>query len=114
MEESLERFAAEYGGSVLYASARSAYGIRRMGRILKRTVQALQSQLQKGSFVPDGHELSFHMADKLEAVNITLSEEERMRLTGRIDRVDISETGDRVYVKVIDYRDSSTVCRAHS
>ncbi len=104
VEESLERFAAEYGGSVLYASARSTYGIRRMGRILKRTVQALQSQLQKGSFVPDGHELSFHMADKLEAVNITLSEEERMRLTGRIDRVDISETGDRVYVKVIDYK----------
>lgn len=104
VEKSLDAFAAQYGGSVLYASARSAYGIRRMGRILKRTVQALQSQLRKGSFVPDGHELSFHMADTLEAVNITLSEEEKMRLTGRIDRVDISESEDKVYVKVIDYK----------
>lgn len=104
VEESLEQFAAQYGGSVLYASARSAYGIQRMGRILKRTVQALQSQLKKGSFAPDGHELSFHMANSLETVNIALSEQETMRLQGRIDRVDISESEDRVYVKVIDYK----------
>lgn len=104
VEEAMEQFAAEYGGSVLYASARSAYGIRRMGRILKRTVWALQSQLQSGSFAPDGHEVSFHMADRLEAVNIALSEQEKMRLQGRIDRVDISESEDKVYVKVIDYK----------
>lgn len=104
VEEAMEQFAAEYGNSVLYASARSAYGIRRMSRILKRTVRVLQSQLQKGSFAPDGHEVSFHMADRLEAVNIALSEHEIMRLQGRIDRVDISESEDKVYVKVIDYK----------
>ncbi len=126
VEESLEQFAAEYGGSVLYASARSAYGIRRMGRILKRTVRTLQHQLKKGNFVPDGHEVSFHMVNRLEEVDITLSEQEmweaakpgqsmsgdygewhgqdQMRLQGRIDRVDISEDADRVYVKVIDYK----------
>ena len=126
VEESLEQFAAEYGGSVLYASARSAYGIRRMGRILKRTVRTLQHQLKKGNFVPDGHEVSFHMVNRLDEVDITLSEQEmweaampgqgltgdygewsgqdQMRLQGRIDRVDISEDADRVYVKVIDYK----------
>ncbi len=126
VEESLEQFAAEYGGSVLYASARSAYGIRRMGRILKRTVRTLQHQLKKGNFVPDGHEVSFHMVSRLEEVDITLSEQEmweaakpgqgmsgdygewygqdQIRLQGRIDRVDISEDADRVYVKVIDYK----------
>lgn len=104
VEKAMEEFAAQYGSSVLYASARSAYGVQRMARILKRTVRALQRQLQKGSFVPDGHELSFHVADRLEAVNIALSEQEKMRLTGRIDRVDISESEERVYVKVIDYK----------
>lgn len=104
VEEAMEQFAAEYGSSVLYSSARSAYGIQRMSRILKRTVRALQSQLQKGDFVPEGHEVSFHMADRLEAVNIALSEHEVMRLRGRIDRVDISESQDKVYVKVIDYK----------
>lgn len=104
VEEAMEQFAAEYGSSVLYASARSAYGIRRMSRILKRTVRVLQKQLQKGSFIPEGHEISFHMADRLEAVNIALSDQEKMRLQGRIDRVDISESEDRVYVKVIDYK----------
>lgn len=104
VEEAMEQFAAQYGSSVLYASARSAYRIGRMSRILKRTVGALQSQLQRGSFVPDGHELSFQMTDRLEAVNIALSESEIMCLRGRIDRVDISESEDKVYVKVIDYK----------
>ena len=104
VEEAMEQFAAEYGGSVLYASARNSYAIRRMSRILKRTVKTLQNQLQKGSFIPDGHEISFHMTDQLEAVNIALSPGERMRLQGRIDRVDISESDDKIYVKVIDYK----------
>ncbi len=104
VEESMEQFAAQYRGSVLYSSARSAYAVQRMARILKRTVGVLQNQLQKGSFIPEGHEISFHMADRLEAVNIALSEQEKMRLQGRIDRVDISESEDKVYVKVIDYK----------
>lgn len=33
-----------------------------------------------------------------------LSETERMRLAGRIDRVDLREEDDRIYVKIIDYK----------
>ena len=40
----------------------------------------------------------------MDSFNIALSEKEKMRLRGRIDRIDVGETGDRVYVKVIDYK----------
>lgn len=48
------------------------------------------------------------MEDRLEAINIQLDDETKMKLRGRIDRVDLCETEDKVYVKVIDYKSGST------
>lgn len=100
----LEACAASYGDTVLYSSARNEYAIVRMGRILTRTVLTLQKQLRKGSFLPDAYELSFRFTDSLSSVNVSLSQEEKMRLHGRIDRIDVAEEEDKVYVKVIDYK----------
>ncbi len=102
--EALEACSAEYGDTVLFSSARNEYIIQRMKRILTRTVTTLQSQLKRGSFEPEQFEMSFSMIQDLDAVNIALSEEERMRLRGRIDRIDTLEEGDKLYVKVIDYK----------
>ncbi len=81
--------------------------ITRMRRILNRTVQTLQYQLKKGAFTPENFELSFQMTSDLDAVNIALSEEERLQLIGRIDRVDTCKKEDKLYVKVIDYKSGS-------
>lgn len=102
--EALEACSAEYGDTVLFASARNEYIIKRMKRILTRTVMTLQNQLQKGSFTPDKFEMSFSTIKDLDSVNISLSEKERMLLKGRIDRIDTLEEGDKLYVKVIDYK----------
>ncbi len=104
VKEALEAYAATYGDTVLYSSARNEYAIARMGRILTRTVLTLQKQLKKGSFTPDAYELSFQYADRLDSVNIALSQQERMHLQGRIDRIDVAEDEEHVYVKVIDYK----------
>ncbi len=104
VQDVLESYAAEYGNTVLYSSARNEYAITRMSRILLRTVLTLQKQLQRGSFAPEAFELSFHHADNLNSINVALSEQEKMRLQGRIDRIDVSEDEKRVYVKVIDYK----------
>lgn len=100
----LESYAASYGDTVLYSSARNEYAITRMGRILTRTVLTLQKQLSRGSFRPDAYELSFRFTEDLNSVNIALSGQERMRLQGRIDRIDVAEDEEHVYVKVIDYK----------
>ncbi len=104
VREALEFYAASYGDTVLYSSARNEYAITRMERILLRTVLTLQRQLKKGSCTPDAYELSFRFTEDLDSVNITLSEQEKMRLQGRIDRIDVAEDEDRVYVKVVDYK----------
>ncbi|MCM1193363.1 MAG: helicase-exonuclease AddAB subunit AddB [Butyrivibrio sp.] len=104
VQEALEFYAASYGDTVLYSSARNRYALTRMGRILTRTVLTLQRQLKKGSFRPDAYELSFRFTEDLESVNVRLSEQEKMRLQGRIDRIDVAEDADRIYVKVVDYK----------
>ena len=104
VKESVEAYAATYGGTVLYSSARNEYAIIRMSRILTRTVLTLQQHLKQGSFQPDDYELSFRFAENLDSIHVDLSEEEKMHLQGRIDRIDVSEDAEHVYVKVIDYK----------
>lgn len=102
--EALENCAMQYGETILYSSARYQYMIQRLYRILKRTIWALKEQLKSGKFLPEAFEMSFSRVENLDAVNITLSEEEKMKLRGRIDRLDTCEDEDHVYVKVIDYK----------
>ncbi len=102
--EAVTDWAAAYGQTILYSSARNRHLLTRMERILNRTVSTLQTQLQKGRFLPEAFEVSFDVLEDMDSLNIALSEKEKLRLRGRIDRVDTAQTEDRVYVKVIDYK----------
>ena len=104
LKEALEICAGAYGETILYSNARYEYMIDRIYRILKRTIRTLKSQLQGGSFTPAHFEMSFSKVEDLETVNIALTEKEKMKLRGRIDRIDTCEDEDHVYVKIIDYK----------
>ena len=82
--ESVEESIVDYSNTVLYSSARNAYIIPRMKRMMNRTIWAMTKQLRKGSFRPEGFEVSFG--------------------SGKIDRIDTCETDDKVYVKIMDYK----------
>ncbi len=104
LQEILEADTAAYGNAVLYETARSRYAMERIGRILRRAVFTLQYQLQQGQFTPKKFEMSFSSLQDLETVNVALTEEEKMKLVGRIDRLDTCEEDNVCYVKVIDYK----------
>lgn len=104
LREILEAHTAVYGNAVLYDTARSRYALNRMERILRRTVFTLQYQLRQGKFVPEKFEMSFSSLQDLNSVNVALTEQEKLRLIGRIDRLDICEEENICYVKVIDYK----------
>ena len=98
----------EYGNTILKSSARNAYLARKVEKITDRTIWALAEQLKKGDFTPVGFEVSFSAADNLKAMKIALSEEEALHLRGRIDRMDLCEDEEHVYVKIIDYKSGGT------
>ena len=84
----LEKITDDYGNTILHSSARNVYMIERTRRILRRTVWALQEQLKHSEFQPGGFEVSAG--------------------GGRIDRVDLWQKDDTVYVKIIDYKTGNT------
>ncbi|NBJ93159.1 helicase-exonuclease AddAB subunit AddB [Parablautia muri] len=104
LREALDTVTAAYGETILYSSARYEYMVERMYRILQRTIHTLKAQLREGDFMPAAFELSFARAGVPEAVDFSLSDEEKMKLRGRIDRIDTCEDEEHVYVKVIDYK----------
>lgn len=104
----MELVTADYGNTILGSTARNAYAAERMKRMMKRTVWALGRQIEKGLFTPENYEITFLGVSDLDAVNITLSPEEKLRLQGRIDRIDTCEEEKSVYVKVIDYKSGNT------
>lgn len=108
LDEAFAQALAQYHGEALQQNAREAYMGKRMKRILDRTVWALQHQVRSGIFQPESYEIAFSFAEDLDAVNFQLSEEEKMHLRGRIDRVDTMEKEDKLYVKIIDYKSGHT------
>lgn len=103
VEKVMDEVAAGYHDTILYSSARKEYLIRKMKRIMKRTVDTLQFQLRQGQFVPSDFELSFDAVNDPN-LRMKLSTGDTLRVDGRIDRIDLCEREDQVFVKVIDYK----------
>ncbi len=108
VKECVARVTEEYGNTIMASSARNAYLAGRVERITDRTIWALAEQVKKGDFEPAGFEVSFSAIDNLKAMRIRLSEDEELMLRGRIDRMDLCEDGEHVYVKIIDYKSGAT------
>jgi ATP-dependent helicase/nuclease subunit B len=95
--KSVEKAVEEFEGTYLRSSKRNEYLLKRIERITIRTLWALCNQIRQGAFEPSGYEMPFyHIPDK------------GLSLRGRIDRMDLYETEDKVYVRVIDYKSGKT------
>ncbi len=84
--------------------ARERYLLRRMEQTLSQTVWALTEQVRKGSFIPTDFEVDFRQVGELSALQYELDEMHSLSLRGKIDRVDLWENDQRVYVKIVDYK----------
>jgi ATP-dependent helicase/nuclease subunit B len=97
-----------------FSSARFKYLLTRVRRICKRSIWALSEHIKRGEFEPFGAEIAFNLNSggsrsdlgdtPVTAIHISLNNEQKMTLTGRIDRVDIFDSGGKRYVKIIDYK----------
>lgn len=107
IEECVETVTGEYGGQVYHSSSRNKAMIPRISRILKRTLWAVTKQLEAGDFEPVGYEIRFSYWDELDSVRVPLKEGELV-LDGRIDRLDLCNGKDSIFVRVIDYKSGQT------
>ena len=110
LNQALSECVDSYGETILRSSARNQFMVERIRRILSRTVDTLKYQITKGKFNPAFVEMDFREAGNIDEINIALRKDEKehilesIKLQGRIDRVDLNEDDDHVYVKVIDFK----------
>jgi ATP-dependent helicase/nuclease subunit B len=95
--QSVTHAVEEYENSILRSTKRNEYMIKRMERITVRTLWALCNQIKQGTFEPAGYEMLFHHIP-----------DSALSLQGRIDRLDIYEDEERIFVRVIDYKSGNT------
>ena len=103
----MTKAAADMGSNILKSSARNKWLEKRMEQITEKTLWALGKQLRAGFFTPAAFELNFASGEN-RAMRIDLDELGSMQLRGKIDRVDVCEDEEHVYVKVMDYKSGGT------
>lgn len=98
VSESIHAVADNYGNTILKSTSRNEYLIKRMEDLADKTLWAIGKQLADGLFTPDTFEKGF--LTKIENLQHDVS----FFMQGKIDRIDICEDDENVYVKVVDYK----------
>lgn len=101
VKEILSKELKGYNDNIASESARTAYQMKRLERILVRAVMNMSYQLNKGLFNPKEVEVEF--AGELDNKEL-LATEEKVLIGGQIDRIDTYEDDNKIYVKVVDYK----------
>lgn len=108
IHESVLEVTEDYGNTILRSSHKNEYLIRRIEQVVKRTVWALTKQIEAGDFRPEEYELDFGVAQSKEMMMDIEEKQAKMKLMGRIDRLDLCKKEDKLYVKIIDYKTGKT------
>lgn len=94
---------------MLENSARFTHLFARLRKTVRSGIHMLVSHLKKSAFEPVGYELSFSDNGDLKPLSFTLPGGGRVKLSGRIDRVDAftePENGNKM-LRIIDYKSGS-------
>ena len=92
--------------TALDSNERNRYMKEKIKRLINRAAETIIEQLKKGSFRPVYTELVIGSGGTVEPVELKLNDEVSIYLQGRIDRVDVFNKDDKLYVNIIDYKSS--------
>ncbi len=97
----ISRISETYKDTILKDSSRNEFLVKRMTQLVDRTLWVIGKQMESGVFESDAYEQRF-LVDEQE---IMLKDGVGfMSMEGKIDRIDIYEKDDSVYVRVVDYK----------
>ena len=91
----------------LWETERAQYLFRRSFSEVRAVVADLCREMSRSDFEPKWFELTFAEGGSLPAIRIN-GENADMEIEGRVDRADVWQSGDKLYVRVIDYKTGKT------
>ncbi len=109
VEQAIKEIIDNEARGIYNSSFRNKQLANRLTRITKRALWVISKQIKAGKFRPADYELEFDAGKhKLELLKTILDKDKNieMQLRGRIDRVDVYENEDTMYLTVVDYKSS--------
>lgn len=103
VDETLE----DYKYSIFSSTNKMKFLSIKLKRIVKRILWIITLQIKNSEFDVYGTEMTFSDNGNYSAIEIELEEGNKLKLTGKIDRIDIAKTEDGKYIRVIDYKSSN-------
>ncbi|MGE5702018.1 MAG: PD-(D/E)XK nuclease family protein, partial [Clostridia bacterium] len=97
----------ETRSSILNRTARYRYLTGKLKRAVGRAIYVLGEHARRSRFAPIGLEIAFGPGGELPGLTLDLGSGVTVQLIGRIDRVDQSISGERTFLRVIDYKSSA-------
>ena len=104
ISEIVDEMLKKMQGSGIAASRRFSTLAARLKRVVARAVWLIAEHIRRSSFNPVDYEAGFGDGEKYPPITIELESGEKIRLAGRIDRVDALKTENGTYLRIIDYK----------
>lgn len=97
--ECVEKAVSLCKDGIMRDTNRNQYMIKRIHNVVNKTVWAISKQMEQGSFDTIDSELIFETVGKSDK-----TDEELIKLVGKIDRLDGFTDGSKDYIRVVDYK----------
>lgn len=107
IDEVIEVSLEKVDNSIFSSTARLKYLTNRLRKVLNKTIETIAMHIKNSEFVPVGYEAEFNFSGKYPPIELQLSSGEKVKVIGKIDRIDYLEDGDELYVRIIDYKSGS-------
>ncbi|MDR3601907.1 MAG: helicase-exonuclease AddAB subunit AddB [Desulfosporosinus sp.] len=104
VSELAEQLAPKLQHEILLSSARYRYLTHKLKRTVHHAVRVLGEHARRGIFIPIQLEVGFGPTETLPGVDIPLSEDDSLLISGQIDRVDAAFLDGKVYLRILDYK----------
>ena len=103
-QEEIDRFVREVWHGLERETPRFVYLFRRLGRMVTDVALHLWREMQESAFEPLALELSFAPDGDVPPLERQLEDGRRLRVLGKVDRVDVWRQGSTLYLRVLDYK----------
>ncbi|HEX2924959.1 MAG TPA: helicase-exonuclease AddAB subunit AddB [Ruminiclostridium sp.] len=90
--------------TILGGSKRFKTLASRLKRVVTRSVWLIAEHIRRSSFNPAGYEVDFGDGGQYPPIVIELDSGEKIRLVGRIDRIDVLKAENGTYLRIVDYK----------
>ncbi len=107
-EDSISYVVENYNRGVFYQSKRTEFFVQRMKRMMNHSLWALWKQMKEGAFEQKYTEKAFLGKEGFDSLKFDLSDNKKMVLNGKIDRMDVCEKENQHLIKIMDYKTWNT------